>query len=216
MEEHLEIRNFGPIDELVIKDIESFTIFIGESASGKSTIIGKHILLDEKACNECKSKGKDICSLKKYQGTFVVRVEREVSKIEIEKFLKQFEGKQACPKHLCDLLFYDNNTKIVFVEMSCCLEKYSKNKLALARKQIEATIDKLKEVKTISVKIDGYANKMGIFAFRNKTISETNATKGMITFLKFSEKISGNNNLSSLLANGFIFKTVLYPTEYVL
>lgn len=39
MEEHLEIRNFGPIDELVIKDIKSFTIFIGESASGKSTIM---------------------------------------------------------------------------------------------------------------------------------------------------------------------------------
>ena len=39
MQERLEIRNFGPIKEVVIDDIKPFTVFVGESGSGKSTIM---------------------------------------------------------------------------------------------------------------------------------------------------------------------------------
>lgn len=39
MKESLEIRNFGPIDHVVLDDIKPITIFIGESGSGKSTIM---------------------------------------------------------------------------------------------------------------------------------------------------------------------------------
>lgn len=39
MKEYLEIRNFGPIDKVIIEDIKPFTVFIGESGSGKSTIM---------------------------------------------------------------------------------------------------------------------------------------------------------------------------------
>jgi predicted ATPase len=39
MKESIIIRNFGPINEIEINDIRPFTVFIGESGSGKSTII---------------------------------------------------------------------------------------------------------------------------------------------------------------------------------
>lgn len=39
MNESLIIRNFGPIKEIELVDIRPFTIFIGESGSGKSTIM---------------------------------------------------------------------------------------------------------------------------------------------------------------------------------
>ena len=39
MRENLEIRNFGPIDHIQIDGIKPVTIFIGESGSGKSTIM---------------------------------------------------------------------------------------------------------------------------------------------------------------------------------
>lgn len=39
MREYLEIRNFGPIENVVLDDIKPVTIFIGESGSGKSTIM---------------------------------------------------------------------------------------------------------------------------------------------------------------------------------
>lgn len=39
MTESIEIRNFGPINNIAIDDIKPFTIFIGESGCGKSTIM---------------------------------------------------------------------------------------------------------------------------------------------------------------------------------
>lgn len=39
MKESLIIRNFGPIKDIEIGDIRPFTVFIGESGSGKSTIL---------------------------------------------------------------------------------------------------------------------------------------------------------------------------------
>ncbi|MDR3266351.1 MAG: ATP-binding protein [Tannerella sp.] len=39
MKESIIIRNFGPVKEIVIDDIRPFTVFIGESGSGKSTIM---------------------------------------------------------------------------------------------------------------------------------------------------------------------------------
>ena len=39
MRESLLIKNFGPIREVEIDDIRPLTIFIGESGSGKSTIM---------------------------------------------------------------------------------------------------------------------------------------------------------------------------------
>lgn len=39
MQESIIIRNFGPINDVEIKDIRPFTVFIGESGSGKSTIM---------------------------------------------------------------------------------------------------------------------------------------------------------------------------------
>jgi predicted ATPase len=39
MKESIIIRNFGPIKDIEIDDIHPFTVFIGESGSGKSTIL---------------------------------------------------------------------------------------------------------------------------------------------------------------------------------
>lgn len=39
MQESIIIRNFGPIKDIEINDIRPFTVFIGESGSGKSTVM---------------------------------------------------------------------------------------------------------------------------------------------------------------------------------
>jgi predicted ATP-dependent endonuclease of OLD family len=39
MQESIIIRNFGPIKDIEIKNISPFTVFIGESGSGKSTVM---------------------------------------------------------------------------------------------------------------------------------------------------------------------------------
>lgn len=39
MQEIINIKNFGPIKDIEIKDIRPFSVFIGESGSGKSTIM---------------------------------------------------------------------------------------------------------------------------------------------------------------------------------
>jgi predicted ATPase len=39
MQESIVIRNFGPIKDIEIQNINPFTVFIGESGSGKSTIM---------------------------------------------------------------------------------------------------------------------------------------------------------------------------------
>ena len=39
MREYLYIKDFGPIKEVELNDIRPFTILIGESGSGKSTIM---------------------------------------------------------------------------------------------------------------------------------------------------------------------------------
>ena len=39
MKEYLLIENFGPIREVELEDIKPLTVFIGESGSGKSTIL---------------------------------------------------------------------------------------------------------------------------------------------------------------------------------
>lgn len=39
MRESIEIRNFGPINSIKIDDIKPFTVFVGESGCGKSTIM---------------------------------------------------------------------------------------------------------------------------------------------------------------------------------
>jgi predicted ATPase len=44
MQESITIKNFGPIKDIEIKDIKPFTVFIGESGSGKSTIMKVIIL----------------------------------------------------------------------------------------------------------------------------------------------------------------------------
>ena len=44
MQESIIIKNFGPIKDIEIKDIRPFTVFIGESGSGKSTIMKVIIL----------------------------------------------------------------------------------------------------------------------------------------------------------------------------
>jgi predicted ATPase len=39
MKESITIRNFGPVNEIEIEDIRPLTVFIGESGSGKSTVM---------------------------------------------------------------------------------------------------------------------------------------------------------------------------------
>lgn len=45
MRESISIKNFGPLKNISIDDIKPLTVFIGESASGKSTLMKVIVLM---------------------------------------------------------------------------------------------------------------------------------------------------------------------------
>ena len=45
MKESITVRNFGPLKDVRIEDIKPLTVFIGESASGKSTLMKVIVLM---------------------------------------------------------------------------------------------------------------------------------------------------------------------------
>lgn len=184
-------------------------------------IQGNMVLNDDKSCRQCKSNNAQKCDSETNEQTFMFFSDVEVSLVEIEDFLNQFEGKRAGVKDKCDLMLYDNQN-IAFVEMYCGEQKYMypyinqkglhEGKLAKARKQLNSTINKLSEVQSIKIKMDGYDKKTGIFACRKKSESSNGSVdeENMQVFLNTTLESKAH----TLLSNNFRFVQVEYPEVY--
>ncbi len=178
-----------------------------------------HFLYDKKACNNCTNEhricGEQQCVLK-FQNNESVDV------VNIENFLLQFDGlKTASLKEKCDLMFFDNENKVAFCDMSCTQSKYVEpylcqgeikcGKRAKAYSQIESVIGKFMEVPALKAYIDNMNEKVGLFALREKDVIVASEVEKNMQVFKMSP---ANNEMFVDMKNGFRFAVIKYPTIY--
>lgn len=205
----------------------------GNNYQVKYTILkGRCILFDPKACDPCISSNKQQCDGPSFKQNFIMETKETVCCVDIESFMKQFDGTKAASLKKCDLMLFDDN-KLSFLDMYCGQEKFllpyntthhdgsieqKKGKLATVRQQIITTIDKLCEVPSINSILHSFSKKEGLFGYRRKNTTidvnnEATEEKNISIFIKTSEVVS--SDLYSLLTHGFIFKVITYPDVYV-
>jgi len=196
-------------------------------ANGKYAILsvekqGVFPLNDEKACRECRGQDKHQCNNEDADTHMLLNADHPVTVVDIEGFLNQFDGKRAAIKERCDRMLYDDN-KIVLVDFYCGQQKYVQpyantrgeqpGKLANARDQINSTVEKICEVPAINERMNGYATKEGIFAYRIKqppAVPILPGSPGAQMFLNSIPKVKGYTNI----AHGFKFRMLKYPETY--
>ena len=187
---------------------------------------GRCELYDPKSCNPCISNRRQQCDAKSIKQIFLLETKNSLHCVKIEEYLSQFAGTKAEPRKRCDLMIYDKS-KIAFVEMYCGQEKYIHphgvekkiGKLATARQQITETLDKLCEVPSIESEMNTFHEKVGLFGFRRKNVSDEffdpkqNVENNMNIFIRTAEVSSEGGY--TILPHGFKFSVVTYPCVYV-
>ena len=190
-------------------------------------------LYDSKSCNPCISENRQQCDANSFKQVLLLETKSPVYCVNIEEYLNQFSGTKVEPRNRCDLMIYDNS-KIAFVELFCGQEKYihphetthksgqvekKRGKLATARQQITATLDKLCVVPSIESKIGTFQERLGLFGFRRKNGNKEVLQQGQIVeknidiFIRTAEASSEGGY--TLLPHGFKFSVVTYPDVYV-
>ena len=182
-----------------------------------------HFLYDNKACNQCNNRvcEEQLCVLQ-FQNDDIVEM------IDIEHFFLQLDGLKAALKDKCDLMFCDDVHKIVFCEMSCALSKYVEpywsngkkqcGKRAKAYSQIKSVISKFMEVPALKAYIDNLAERVGLFALREKDMSAISQTEENMKQIEENMKVftmsPAQNDMAVNMGNGFSFVVVKYPNIY--
>ena len=182
-----------------------------------------HSLYDRRSCDDCNN---PVC-----EGQFcVLKLQNQevVEMIDIENFFLQLDGLKATLKDKCDLMFCDNVHKIVFCEMSCALSKYVEpyenngkkqcGKRAKAYSQIQSVISKFMEVPALKAYIENLAERVGLFALREKDMFATSQIEKNMEQIKENMKVftmsPAQNNMAVNIGNGFNFVVVKYPNVY--
>ncbi len=177
-------------------------------------------LFDKKSCD---TQRKEKCSSCDTSYILEVKSNAKVYYIAIEEFIKQFGDTNAGKGKRCDCLLYEDNQKIVFVELSCLEEKYvldnekGSGKRAKAYNQLDETVRKLQNVPEIMSKMNSYYEKYCLFAWRNsRDIMNDNRVEvlPMRDFVRMSDEIE-QKSLQSDMKNGFSFIENKYPTVYM-
>lgn len=191
------------------------------------------VLSDPCSCCVCPqqadTKGYDVCNQE------ILRVDNHGATIEVvrfEEFIQQFRKLQNTQR--CDLIMADagmERNKIVFCDLCCYEEKYvepntgyyPEGKRAKARQQMKQSIEILIRESTTAVNLLTYANKVCLFAWRNKNWSSTsspqrgNVLANMSAFTRVPsttvQQMQWEENITE--QHGFTFWQVVYPSEYV-
>ena len=190
---------------------------------------GHHTLCDERSCKDCSQQA---CHsqpeiLKLHNDTPIVS-------FDIELFLSRVDKLHIREIHdRCDLLIADEETKLVLCEFTCSAEKYinpylhHKNgmlqgKRAKAYKQLMSVIEELEAVPNIKPRLNNYAVRIGLFAYRvkNPLRSEPDAPsperiklRDSLSAFKPSPKLSSPTLLTDM-GHGFQFRQIRYPDAY--
>lgn len=116
----------------------------GRSSINLSTITATGVFEkgDAVACVECRHVGRATCNENVMK---VNAAQFEITIVEHENYLNQFNGRKIAEGGRCDLLLCDEaaHHKIVFCEMGCYSSNYFKNKRVKAHQQVTDSLKRL-------------------------------------------------------------------------
>lgn len=185
---------------------------------------------DSKACNDCNIKTPQMESECNHVVFYCDAKSNEVDIIDFESFLNNFTGLKALPSgKKCDLLLVGKD-KIVFCDMTCSNAKYITpyvmkggtgkiGKRNTVKGQLRNSITVLTNVQEIAAEIDQKANRIALFAYREKPqIKADDFEKGILSQMQKFSTINNRLNeepMFSDIGNGFIFTEIKYPNTYL-
>lgn len=182
-----------------------------------NTKIGSFLLFDKKACASCLSP----CAS---EGIICINSDIPIKEIIIEDYFQQFQNTKADVKgRRCDELLYDDdNRRIAFLEMSCKSVGTSEDvqllegKREVAYEQLDNSIKKLQEVTVIAEKINKFAEKSALFAYRvmERASSIPSQLKNSLDAFMTPMELAENPNLSTEMDNGFKFRSIKFSEVY--
>lgn len=191
---------------------------------------GEFSFNDIKACNSCKTYSPEVekgCE----KVVFTCNSgKNKVETIQLEKFIDNYANLKMIPSgKKCDLLLVGER-KIVFCEMTCSRPKYivpyrmkdgteKIGKRNTVRGQIENSITLLQSVPEISAEISVKAEKIALFAYREKPEVKKDDFDSQLTSKMKSFDAVGKafekEQMFSDMSNGFMFTEVKYPNVYL-
>lgn len=179
-------------------------------------------LMDENACIQCEKRGipceeKEV-ALFSVDGT-------EVLTYNMESYLNQYASHYKKAKGCrCDFLHLDTQRNyFVLNELTCSAEKYvdpyvnssgqQDGKREKARRQINAVIGLLMEVKELESYIESFSQKIGLFSWRIPNSNTNEAENAMNMFMQPQQAVENITTLSNL-NGGFQFVQQIYPSQF--
>ena len=200
--------------------VRSKGIRVGAVVCKSATKTGHFVLVDEVACRQCIPFFHDTCD----KEVLKIHATNPVIIIEHERFIKDLQAECG---GVCDYLLYDDN-KIAFVDLRCGLSQYlqihkkegipMEGKKATARRQIEASIERMYKNPDIATYIDAFSNKTGILGYRNRDdelFTDCPETINQVedVSLAFMRELEERQLIMSL-SHGFSFMMIRYPQIY--
>lgn len=194
------------------------------------TMKGLLSFADAKACADCKThtSGQEATCDKVVM--YCNTSDQEIDAIALEKFIDNYRHLKAIPSgKKCDLLLVGEN-KIVFCDLTCSLSKYldpfvmadgtpKTGKRTLVRTQIGNSIALLRAVPEIAADMVSKADKMAVFAYREKPENLTDTFDKSVAERMRSFGVKTDKTIDepmfSDMGNGFLFTEVRYPKPYI-
>lgn len=155
--------------------------------------------------------------------------EHEIEVIKLEEFISQYQNlKSIQSKRTCDLLLVDNR-KVAFCELTCSNPKYissfsmrdGRTKLGkrhIAKEQISNSVALLTSVPQIAEEINMMDSKIGLFAYREKTIrlGDSFDIDSLSKMRDFGTGVEAKvkEPMFSDMGYGFVFTEVRFPDVY--
>lgn len=191
--------------------------------------IGEFGVTDVKSCTDCKSHSSyfyDSCdnrTVSLHSSVTTVRL------ISLEDVFQQFRDvPELSTGGCCDVLMYSDH-KVVVMDMTCTRVEYLFShttegnpivgKRAVAYRQIEDSVRKLRGCVFISRKIDSFDERIAILAVRKKCFAleetaDTIVSTNMRSYSKMSDVIKSLSGLRTNMGNGFAFVMQFYPDVF--
>lgn len=199
-----------------------------------SVKIGAFVLSDRRACVDCHLQPTRIDRSNCDEG--ILKIEsngQEVTVVNFEEYISQFDGTSANIRKRCDYLLFDdteNHRKIVFCDLTCSdnkwvepnIGKYSEGKRAKAKKQMVASVETLLNVPLLDHAILTFAEKVCLFGWREYGVPEVpvtterhNAIRNMQVFMTTPSSMARQLRQEiEILEHGFSFIQQRYPNIY--
>lgn len=199
-----------------------------------SVHIGTFALTDNKACEDCHQQLGRIDRRNCDEEILKIGSNgQEVTVVNFEKYISQFDGTPANIRERCDYLLVDdteNHRKIAFCDLTCSdgkwvepnTGKYSEGKRAKAKKQMMASIKTLLNVPLLDHAILTFAEKICLFGWREYEFPEVptlpqrrNVIHNMQAFMTTPSAMARQlRQKMDIAEHGFLFIQQKYPNVY--